>query len=85
MSQFESVSYPKIRQRPDGRVELIIYYQNKRMRLQNGHLFGLSLKPNSFPIDERLSQAKVLAAKVYSLMIAGIDLNDKARVNGISA
>ena len=85
MSQFESVSYPKIRQRPDGRVELIIYYQNKRMRLQNGHLFGLSLKPNSFPIDERLSQAKVLAAKVYSLMIAGIDLNDKPRVNGLSS
>jgi len=85
MSQFESVSYPKIRQRPDGRVELIVYYQNKRMRLQNGHLFGLNLKPNSFPIDERLSQAKVLAAKVYSLMIAGVDLNDKARVNGLSS
>jgi len=84
MSQFNAICYPKVRQRPDGRVELIIYYQNKRMRLQNGHLFGLSLKPNTFPINERLSQAKVLAANIYSLMIAGIDLNDKTRVNGLS-
>jgi hypothetical protein len=29
MSQFESVSYPKIRQRPDGRVELIVYFYLK--------------------------------------------------------
>ena len=84
MSQFETVSYPKIHQRTDGRVEVVIFYQGKRMRLQSGSTFGIQLKPNSFPFDERLSQAKLLAAQVYSRLIAGYNPYDKARVNGVS-
>jgi len=83
MSQFETVSYPKIRQRPDGRIEVIITYQGKRMRLQNGSTFGVALKPNSFPLNERLSQAKILAAQVYRRLITGFDPYDNARVNSI--
>ena len=84
MSQFKTVSYPKIHQRTDGRVEVVIFYQGKRMRLQSGSTFGIQLKPNSFPLDERLSQAKLLAAQVYSRLIAGYNPYDKARVNGVA-
>ena len=84
MSQFKTVSYPKIHQRTDGSVEVVISYQGKRMRLQSGSTFGIQLKPNSFPVDERLSQAKLLAAQVYSLLIAGYNPYNKARVNGIA-
>ena len=52
------------------------------MRLQSGSTFGIQLKPNSFPVDERLSQAKLLAAQVYSRLITGYNPYDKARVNG---
>ena len=83
MSQFETVSYPKIRQRPDGRVEVIITHHGKRMRLQNGSTFGVALKPNSFPLNERLSQAKILAAQVYRRLITGFDPYNKAKVNSI--
>ena len=71
MSQNESISYPKIHQRPDGKIELIVYYQGKRMRLQNGKTFGINLKPNSFPESERLAQSKILAAQIYSKLLAG--------------
>ena len=54
MSQVELVSYPKVHQRPDGRVELVVHFQGKRMRIQNGRSFGITLKPNSFPYSERL-------------------------------
>jgi len=70
MSQNESISYPKIHQRPDGKSELIVYYQGKRMRLQNGKTFGINLKPNSFPESERLAQSKILAAQIYSKLLA---------------
>ena len=71
MSQFETVSYPKINQRPDGRLEVIVNYQGKRMRLQNGDAFGISLKPNYFPVNQRENQANILAAQIYSKLING--------------
>ena len=78
MSQIETVSYPKINQRPDGRIEVIVNYQGKRMRLQNGNAFSIPLKPNSFPIDQRANQAKILAAQIYSKLIGGF----KPKVRG---
>ena len=71
MSQINSISYPKIHQRKDGKVEVIIYCKGKRMRLQNGKTFGVTLKPNSFPPNERLNQANILAAEVYSKLLYG--------------
>lgn len=83
MSQNESVSYPKVRLRPDGRVEVVLIFQGKRMRLQNGNAFKIPLKPNTFPLNERLSQANVLAAQIYSSLLSGYNPYNKARVNGI--
>ena len=71
MSQINSISYPKINQRIDGKVEVIVYYKSKRMRLQNGRAFGINLRPNSFPLKERVNQGNILAAGVYSKLISG--------------
>ena len=83
MSQNESVSYPKVRLRPDGRVEIVLTFQGKRMRLQNGNAFKIPLKPNTFPLNERLSQANILAAKIYSSLLSGYNPHNQGRINGI--
>ena len=84
MSQNESFTYPKIHQRVDGKLELIIYYKGKRMRLQNGQTFEINIKPNSFPEGERLAQCNVLAAQIYSKLMSGYDPFNKANVNRIN-
>ena len=71
MSQINSISYPKIHQRKDGKVEVIFYCKGKRMRLQNGRAFSINLKPNSFPLNERINQGNILAAEVYSKLLSG--------------
>ncbi|MGA0012536.1 MAG: hypothetical protein ACO3FD_05585, partial [Flavobacteriaceae bacterium] len=81
MSQNESISYPKIHQRFDGRIELVVYYQGKRLRLQNGKTFNINLKPNSFPESERLAQSNLLAAQIYSQLLAGYNPFHKAVKN----
>lgn len=81
MSQNELISYPKIHQRFDGRIELVVYYQGKRLRLQNGKTFNINLKPNSFPESERLVQSKILAAQIYSKLLAGYNPFQKAVKN----
>jgi len=84
MSQNESFTYPKIHQRVDGKLELIIYYKGKRMRLQNGQTFEINIKPNSFPEAERMAQCNVLAAQIYSKLMSGYDPFNKANVNRIN-
>ena len=83
MSQNEPVSYPKVRLRPDGRVEVVLTFQGKRMRLQNGNAFRIPLKPNTFPLIERLSQANILAAQIYSSLLSGYNPHNQGRDNGI--
>ena len=73
MSQIESVSYPKIHQRPDGRVEVIVNFKGKRMRLQNGSKFNIQLRPNSFPKEHRVNQAHLLASQIYSSLLNGFN------------
>ena len=72
MSQINSIPYPKIHQRKDGKVEVIVYFKGKRMRLQNGKAFSVTLRPNSFPLNERINQANILAAEVYSKLLSGV-------------
>lgn len=55
--------------RQDGLVEIIVYFNGKRMRLQSGKRFGISLRPNTFPQNERMNQGKVLAAEIYRRML----------------
>jgi len=79
MSQINSISYPKINQRIDGKVEVIVYYKGKRMRLQNGRAFGVNLRPNSFPLKERINQGNILAAEVYSKLLSGMVPTQRGR------
>ena len=86
MSQIKPISYPKVHQRPDGKIEVIIYYKGKRMRLQNGSLFGIDLKPNSFPIEQRFAQGNILAATIYSKLLSGAKpLNRKDNILMLSS
>jgi len=83
MSQIESVQYPKVHQRPDGRVEVVVNYKGKRMRLQNGNTFGIQIKPNSFPESQRVNQGMILAAEIYSKLTTGYNPLENKVVNKI--
>ena len=71
MCQTITPNYPKVLQRPDGRYEVVITIQGKRMRLQNGAVFGIPLKPNSFPTEQRFLQAQLLAAQIHQKLLLG--------------
>jgi len=71
MEKYTPVAYPRVRQREDGLVEIIVYHEGKRMRLQNGKRFGINFRPNSFPEDQRLDAANELAAKIFTKMLEG--------------
>ena len=83
MSQIESVQYPKVHQRPDGRVEVVVNYKGKRMRLQNGNTFGIQIKPNSFPESQRVNQGMILAAEIYAKLASGYNPLENKVVNKI--
>lgn len=83
MSQIESVQYPKVHHRPDGRVEVVVNFKGKRMRLQNGSMFGIHLKPNSFPESQRVNQGMILAAEIYAKLASGYNPLENKVVNKI--
>jgi integrase len=65
------INYPKVVSGKNGKVYLNISVRGKRMRLFNGSRFGLDLQPNSFPLPQRVNQAHILAAQVYTKLLAG--------------
>ena len=67
----EPIIYPKVVLTTDHKVYLDVKIGSKRIRLSNGSKFGLDLYPNSYPIDQRLNQGHILAAAVYSKLLAG--------------
>jgi len=73
MCQNEKFTYPKIHHRSDDRLEVVLYFKGKRIRLQNGKMFGIDKKPNSFPPKERILQAKILASQIYLKLLEGFD------------
>lgn len=70
MSEF---NYPKVVLAKDNTVYLDIKVSGKRMRISNGSKFGLNLSPNTYPIKERINQANILAAQIYSKLLSGYD------------
>ena len=65
------VAYPKVVLNKEGKVYLDLIVDSKRVRVFNGSKFQLDLNPNSFPEDQRLAQANILAAQIYSKLLAG--------------
>ena len=67
-----SLSYPKVCKREDGKYYIDFKLNNKRYRLFSGRLIGSSLNPNSYPAKQRYSVTSTLAKQVYEFIV----LND---------
>ena len=67
-----SLSYPKVCKRKDGKYYVDFKLNNKRYRLFSGRLIGSSLNPNSYPSKQRYSVTSTLAKQVYEFIL----LND---------
>ena len=63
--------FPKVHTDDKLKVFVSFYIKDKRYRLYNGKRIHSSTDPNSYPIGERLSIAKVLAAEIYSYLLNG--------------
>ena len=65
-----SLSYPKVCKRKDGKYYVDFKLNNKRYRLFSGRLIGSSLNPNSYPAKQRYSVTSSLAKQVYAFIVA---------------
>ena len=64
-----SLSYPKVCKRKDGKYYVDFKLNNKRYRLFSGRLIGSSLNPNSYPAKQRYSATSTLAKQVYEFIV----------------
>ena len=65
------LQFPKVHTDSSNKVFVSFYIKNKRYRLYNGKRINSPTNPNSYPIEQRLSIAKVLAAEIYSYILNG--------------
>ena len=65
------LQFPKVHIDSSNKVFVSFYINNKRYRLYNGKRINSPTNPNSYPIEQRLSKAKVLAAEIYSYLLNG--------------
>ena len=65
-----SLSYPKVCKRKDGKYYVDFKLNNKRYRLFSGRLIGSSLYPNSYPAKLRSSVTSTLAKQVYEFIVS---------------
>ena len=66
-----TLQFPKVHTDSLNKVFVSFYIKNKRYRLYNGKRINSTTNPNSYPLDQRLSIAKVLAAEIYSYLLNG--------------
>jgi len=65
------MNYPKVNFDKTLKVFVSFYIDSKRHRLFNGKRINSTINPNSFPISERKTQGKLLAAEVYKYILEG--------------
>jgi len=65
-----SLSYPKVCKRKDGKYYVDFKLNNKRYRLFSGRVIGSSLYPNSYPAKLRYSVTLNLAKQVYEFIVS---------------
>ena len=70
-AKMEAINYPKVVSSKDKKVYLDLKIGGNRIRLSNGSKFSIELFPNSYPENERINQANILAAQVYAKLLAG--------------
>ena len=78
------LKFPKLHTDSLNKVFVSFYIKNKRYRLYNGKRINSFTDPNSFPIEQRLSIAKVLAAEIYSYILNGGVLLSYRSMKGVS-
>ena len=66
-----TLQFPKVHTDSLNKVFVSFYIGGKRYRLYNGKRINSTTDPNSYPLDQRLSIAKVLAAEIYSYLLNG--------------
>ncbi|MDG1673251.1 MAG: tyrosine-type recombinase/integrase [Flavobacteriaceae bacterium] len=66
-----TLQFPKVHTDSLNKVFVSFYIGGKRYRLYNGNRINSTTDPNSYPHDQRLSIAKVLAAEIYSYLLNG--------------
>ena len=65
------MNYPKVNFDKTQKVFVSFYIDSKRHRVFNGKRINSKINPNSFPISERKTQGKLLAAEVYRYILEG--------------
>ena len=65
-----SLSYPKVCKRKDGKYYVDFKLNNKRYRLFSGRLIGSSICPNSYPAKLRYSVTSTLAKQIYEFIVS---------------
>jgi integrase len=65
------LQFPKVHTNSFDKVFVSFYINGKRYRLYNGKRINSTTDPNSYPLEQRLSLAKVLAAEIYSYLLNG--------------
>ena len=63
-----SISYPKVCKRTDGKYYVDFRLNNKRVRMFNGRRINSSTFPNTFPVKYRRKEALKLAKEVYDYL-----------------
>jgi len=77
----KAFTYPKVVLTKDQKAYLDLKIDSKRVRVFNGSKFQIELNPNSFPKEQRFVQANILAAQIYSKLLAGYNPFHKAVIN----
>ena len=66
-----NLQFPKVHTDSSNRVFISFYIDGKRYRLYNGKRINSSTDPNSYPIDQRIPIANILASEVYTHLMKG--------------
>jgi len=64
-----SISYPNVCKKSDGRYFIDFNLNKRRYRLFSGRMINLSLRPNTYPKKLRLGKAILLAKEVYDFLV----------------
>jgi integrase len=68
------VMYPKVKVDFEGRVYVLFYQNNKRIRIYNGSKINSKTFPNKYPKSERIAMGKILASEVYTFFMSGLTI-----------
>ena len=66
-----NLQFPQVHTDSSKKVYVSFYIDGKRYRLYNGKRINSSTDPNSYPIDQRIPIANILASEIHSFLLKG--------------